>query len=53
MYGHGELDLKFLHGRAEKCVGSNKVCPSKLHISEAEIAQENNRTTSFGEKRFV
>ena len=28
---------------------SNKICPQKVYISEAEIAEENNRTTSFGE----
>ena len=50
LYGHGKLDLKFVHGRAEKCVGSNKIYPNKVYISEAEIAEENNRTTSFGEK---
>ena len=53
LYGHGKLDLKYVHGRAEKCVGSNKICPNMLHISEAETAKENNRTTSFGEKKFV
>ena len=26
LYGHGKLDLKFVHGRAEKSVGSNKIC---------------------------
>ena len=50
LYGHGKLDLKFVHDGAEKCVRSNKTCPNKLHISEAEIAEENYRTTSFGEK---
>ena len=38
VYGHGKLDLKFVHCKAEKCVGSNK---------------ENDRTKSFGEKMFV
>ena len=51
LYGHGKLDLKFVHGRVEKCVGSSKICPNKLHISEAEIAEENNRTMSFREKK--
>ena len=49
MYGHGKLELKFVHGRADQCVGSNKICPNMLHISEAEITEENNRTTSFEE----
>ena len=49
LYGHGKLDLKFVHGRAKKSVGSNKICPEKVYTSEAEIAEENNRTTSFGE----
>ena len=26
------------------------ICPKKVHMSEAKIAEENNRTTSFGEK---
>ena len=26
-YGHGKLDLRFVHGRAEKCVGGNKNLP--------------------------
>ena len=50
LYGHRKLDLEFVHGRAEKCVGSNKICPKKVHISETEIAEENNRTMSFEEK---
>ena len=41
LYGHVKLDLKFVHGDAEKCV---------VHISEAGITEENNRTTRFGEK---
>ena len=50
MYGYEKLDLKFVHGRAEECVGSNKICQKKEYISEAEIVEENNRTTSSGEK---
>ena len=53
LHGNGKLDLKLFHGRAEKSVGSNKICPNKLYIPEAEIAEENNRTTSFGEKMLV
>ena len=34
-YGHGKLELRFVHGRAEKCI-------EMLHISKAEIAEENN-----------
>ena len=49
MYGHGKLDLKFVHGRTKKLVGSNKVCPEKVYTSKAEIAEEKSRTTSFGE----
>ena len=49
LYGHGKLDLKFAHGRAEKQAGSNKICPKKVYISEAEIVEENNRTKNFGE----
>ena len=48
LYGNGKLDLEFVQGRAEKCVGSSKICPKKVHISEADIAEKNNRTTSFG-----
>ena len=33
-YGHGKLDLRFVHGRVEKCI-------ELLHISKAEIAEEN------------
>ena len=50
LYGHGKLDLEFIHGRVEKCVGSNTICQKKVHISEAEIAEENNRTMGFGDK---
>ena len=50
LYGHEKLDLKFVHGSSERCAGSNKICPNKLHISDVEIAEENNRTASFGEK---
>ena len=35
LYGHGKLDLRFVHGRAEKCI-------EMVHISKAEIAEENN-----------
>ena len=38
LYGHGKSDLDFVHGRAEKCVSGNMICPKKVHISEAEIA---------------
>ena len=27
--GHGKLDLKFVHGRVENWVGSNKICPKR------------------------
>ena len=47
LYGHGKSYLEFV---LEKCVGSNMICPEKVHISEVEIAEENNRTTSLGEK---
>ena len=50
LYGHGKLDCEFVHGRAEKCVGSNKICPKRCTYQEAEIAEENNRTMSFGVK---
>ena len=49
LYCNGKLDLKFVHGRAEKYVGGNKICPKKVHTSEAETAEENNRT-SFRKK---
>ena len=48
--GHGKLDLKFVHGRAEKQVEGNKICPKKVYISAAEFAKENNGTTSFRER---
>ena len=53
LYGHRKLGLEFVHGRAEKCVGSNNTCPKKVYISEVEIAEENNRTMSSGEKGFT
>ena len=34
-YGHEKLDLRFVHGRAEKCI-------EMLHIPKVEIAEENN-----------
>ena len=39
-YGHGKLDLRFVHGRAKKCI-------EMLHISKAEI--EKKFTMSLGE----
>ena len=45
MYGHGKLDLRFVHGTAEKCI-------EMVHISKAEIAEENNLPQVL-EKRFV
>ena len=48
LYGHGKLDLKFVHGR-EVC-WKQQGLSKKVYISEAE---ENNRTTSFGEKGLV
>ena len=36
LYGHGKLDLKLVHGRAEKLVGGNKVCLKKVYTSEDE-----------------
>ena len=50
MYDHEKLDLKFVHSRAKIEIGSNKICPRKVYTSEDEIAEENSRTTSFGEK---
>ena len=47
IYGHGKLDLKFVHGRTEMEVGSNKAYPKEMYTSEAEIVEENSRTTSF------
>ena len=52
----GGLDFppgKLVHGKGEKRVGSSKMCPNKMYISESEIAEENNRTTSFGEKGLL
>ena len=40
-YGHGKLDLKFVHVRAEK------FCPKMVYKSESEIAEEKCITTSF------
>ena len=50
LYGHEKLDLEFVHGRP-KSVLEAKIClQQKVYISEAEIAEKNNRTMSFGEK---
>ena len=49
LYGHGKLDLKFVHGRTEERVESTKVCPKKIYTSESEIAEEISRTKRFGE----
>ena len=38
-YGYGKSDLRFVHGRAEKCI---EMCIEMLHISKAEIAEKNN-----------
>ena len=53
LYGHGKLDLKFVHGRAEKSVGSNKICPKECTDQRPKSLTKNNRTTSFWRKRFV
>ena len=43
--------VKFVNGRAEKSVESNKSRPKKVYgILETEIAEESKRSTSFGEK---
>ena len=49
LYGRGKLDLKLVHGMAEKQVRGKKISPRKVHTSEAEIAEENNKTASFRE----
>ena len=49
LHGHGPLDLKFVYDGGEKWVASNKVCPKKVYISDAETAEEIRRATSFGE----
>ena len=51
LYGHGKLDLKFI------MAGSNSKSEATKFVQKrctylAEIAEENNRTTSFGEKGF-
>ena len=46
LYGHGKLDLRFVHGGPEKCVGSKKVYPKKVYTSEVEAVE-------FGGKWFV
>ena len=49
MYGHGKLDLKFVHGRAENR-GWKKQDLSINCVHIVEIVEENKRTTRFGEK---
>ena len=50
LYGHGKLDLKFVLGRAEKVCWKQQDLSNNLHISEGEIAEEDNRTTSLEKK---
>ena len=42
--------LTFVLGRAEKCVEATRFVQKRVYISETETTEENNRTTSFGEK---
>ena len=50
LYGHGKLDLKFVNGKAEIEIGSNKICPEKVYTLEAEIAKENSRPQGLEKK---
>ena len=49
LYDHGKLDLKFVPRKGRKVAWKQKGLFKKVYTSEAEIADENNRTTSFGE----
>ena len=53
MYGHGKLDLKFVHGRAENRDWKQQDSSKKAYTSEAKIAEKNTITTSFGEKGLL
>ena len=50
LYRHGNLDFKFVFDRAKSVLEATRFVQRKVYISEAEIAEENNRTTSYGEK---
>ena len=40
MYGHGKLDLKFVHGRAEIEVESKKIYPKKVYTSGPKLLRK-------------
>ena len=44
---HGKLDHKFAHGSTEIRGRSNKIRLKCQYTSKAEIAEENNKTTSL------
>ena len=47
LYGYGKLDLRFVHGRAKNCVGSNKICPKWCTYHEKPQAVFTYRISSF------
>ena len=40
----------FVHGRVKSVLEATRFVEKKVYISEAEIAEENNRTMTFEEK---
>ena len=51
MYGHGKLDLKFVHGNDEIGVKATRL-DRNVYTSKAEIAEENNKPRVL-ENKFV
>ena len=50
MYGHGSLDLKFVHGRAESVLEPTRFVQKRCTHQRLKLLRKNNRTTSFGGK---
>ena len=49
-YSHGKLDLKFVHGRPKSRLEATRLVQERCTYLRSKIAEENNRTTNFGEK---
>ena len=49
LYGHEKLDLKDCSWQGRKVDWKRQGLSKKVYTSKAEIAEENSRTTSFGE----
>ena len=49
LYGHGKLDLRFVHAGLKSKLEATRFVKKRCTYL-AEIVKENNRTTSFGDK---